>query len=81
MTHGDSNPLQELRKVRLMMAAKTFATYFVLALLLGVIVYGPLFAFVGVSVSTWLLGTLVLVTAFVAGNVAMLRKHKEVFGL
>jgi len=81
MSHGDSNPLQQLRKIRLMMAAKTFAIYFALSLVLGLMVYGPLFAFVGVSLSTWVLGTVVLVTAIVVANVVMLLKHKEVFGL
>jgi len=81
MSHGDSNPLETLRKIRVMMAAKTFAIYFALSLVLGVLVYGPLFAFVGVSLSTWVIGTVTLVTAIVAGNVVMLLKHKEVFGL
>jgi len=81
MSHGDSNPLQTLRMVRLMAALKTAAQWFIIVFIAGMGAYGIVFATVGTTIEVWLAFTVMLAAAFIAANVSLYIYHKEVFGL
>jgi len=81
MTHGDSNPLQALRYVRLMQALKTATVWFAIVFVVGMAVYGAAYITVGTSVAVWLAVTIMLFAGVVAANVSLYIYHKEVFGL
>jgi len=81
MTHGESNPLQTLRTIRLMMALKTAALCFSGVFLAGMLVYFGVYFTIGTSVQAWIVTTVMLFAGFIAANVSLYVYHKEVFGL
>jgi len=80
MNRGE-DPLQALRYLRYMQAIKGWATVFIGALVVGLLVYGVTAYAVGTSVPVWVAIVAIVGVSALAGGVNLVMNHGEVFGI